>query len=159
LVELWLDRKPPAASTTAPHVYRLRWPEFLGVWKRVGSTLKTDPPNPRKYTQREVLDLVANNEIVVVHFDAEWNGQRHTVARKIYAILNQSTDVAFAYVEVDEEIELASSMRVISIPMLAYFRNGKLVGAVSGNRQNIFATLEKVRSGQSLDTSNSVTGQ
>jgi len=110
-------------------------------------------PSPRKFTQSEVQGLVQNNEIVVVHFDADWNGQRHTIARKIQAILGQGqSDVAFAYVDVDEEIELASSVRVTSTPMVAYFRNGDLVGAVSGNKQNIWATLERVRSGLPMDT-------
>lgn len=35
-LELWLTRKPPIdlVSTTVP-AFRLRWPEFLGVWCRV----------------------------------------------------------------------------------------------------------------------------
>jgi hypothetical protein len=35
-VELWLTRRPPAGQVLeAGHVFRLRWPEFLGLWYRV----------------------------------------------------------------------------------------------------------------------------
>ena len=35
-LELWLTRKPPAALVSATvRTYRLRWPEFLGVWREV----------------------------------------------------------------------------------------------------------------------------
>ena len=35
-LELWLTRKPPADLVSATvRTYRLRWPEFLGIWREV----------------------------------------------------------------------------------------------------------------------------
>jgi hypothetical protein len=36
LVHLWLTRTVPRGNrSTTAHVYRLRWPEFLGIWSEV----------------------------------------------------------------------------------------------------------------------------
>lgn len=113
----------------------------------------------RKFTSGEIEYLLGNSGIAVVHLDAEWDGYRIAIERKINEILaHPPVDVVFAYVNVDEQMELARSLNVINIPSVAYFSNGKLVGVVVGIGQDISKNIERVRSGEQLDTSNKVSG-
>jgi len=113
----------------------------------------------RKFTAGEIEYIIGSNEIAVVHLDAEWDGYRLTIEQKISEILiHAPADVVFAYVDVDEQMELARSLKVINVPTVAYFCNGKLVGSVIGIGQDISKNIEKIRSGGQLDTSNTVSG-
>ena len=111
-----------------------------------------------KLTADEITLIVENSDIAVVHLDAEWDGYRLAIERKINEILAQHppTDVAFAYVDVDEQLELARSLKVINVPTLVYFRHGRVVGSVIGQGQDISANIARVRSGDQLDESNKV---
>ena len=104
----------------------------------------------RKFTAGEIEYIIGSNEIAVVHLDAEWDGYRLTIEQKISEILiHPPADVVFAYVDVDEQMELARSLKVINVPTVAYFCNGKLVGSVIGIGQDISKNIEKIRSGGS----------
>jgi hypothetical protein len=36
-VDLWLTCRPPSHAASSPRpAYRLRWPPFLGIWRRIG---------------------------------------------------------------------------------------------------------------------------
>ena len=39
LVELWLSTTPPSVHSETLPRYRLRWPKFLGLWKKVGANV------------------------------------------------------------------------------------------------------------------------
>ena len=113
----------------------------------------------RKFTAGEIEYIIGSNEIAVVHLDAEWDGYRLIIEQKINEILiHPPADVVFAYVDVDEQMELARSLKVIDVPTVAYFCNGKLVGSVIGIGQDISKNIERIRSGEQLDTSNTVSG-
>jgi thioredoxin 1 len=111
----------------------------------------------RKFTAEETQYLIESSAIAIVHLDAAWDGYRLTIARKINEILaDPPADVAFAYVDVDEQVELARSLKVINVPTVAYFRHGKLVGSVIGQGQDISRNIERIRTGEQLDSSNTV---
>src|SRR5262245_13250746 len=99
----------------------------------------------RKFTAEETQYVIESSEIAIVHFDAAWDGYRLTIARKINEILaDPPADVAFAYVDVDEQVEFALSVKVINVPTVAYFRRGKLVGSVIGQGQDISRNIERI---------------
>lgn len=73
--------------------------------------------------QREVLN---SEKPVLVDFWASWCGPCRMVAPLVDQIANENQEVKVAKVDIDAEPELASAFRVMSIPTLMVFKDGKL---------------------------------
>jgi len=50
-------------------------------------------------------------------------------------------------VDSDRDPELAKSIPILNVPQVAYYRDGKLVGALIGAGQNVRVHLERVLRG------------
>lgn len=55
-----------------------------------------------------------------------------------------SDGVSFGEVDCDSEPELAKSIPILNVPAVAYYRDGKLAGALIGAGQNVRLHLERV---------------
>jgi thioredoxin-like negative regulator of GroEL len=56
----------------------------------------------------------------------------------------------FGEVDVDRDMELAKSLRLLNVPTVAYYRNGQLVALLTGCRQNVRSRLERVMRGEAI---------
>jgi thioredoxin-like negative regulator of GroEL len=103
--------------------------------------------NPANYDS-----FVAAKATAVVHFDAEWDVSGRAVTRGKMAEAEQALgeQVNFGEVDCDRDTELARSIPVLNIPMVAYYRRGKLVAAIGGARQNVRGRLELVMRDQPI---------
>jgi thioredoxin 1 len=81
--------------------------------------------------QREVLN---SEKPVLVDFWASWCGPCRMVAPLVEQIALESQDVKVAKVDIDAQPELASAFRVMSIPTLMVFKDGKLHKTAVGAR-------------------------
>lgn len=81
--------------------------------------------------ENEVLN---SNKPVLLDFYADWCGPCHMVGPIVSEIANERSDVKVGKVNVDEQPELAAHFQVMSIPMLAVIKNGKLANQVVGYR-------------------------
>ncbi|HEY8500307.1 MAG TPA: thioredoxin [Clostridia bacterium] len=82
--------------------------------------------------EKEVLQ---SDKPVLVDFWAAWCGPCRMVAPIVSQIANEYDGrVKVGKVNVDEENELAQKYRIMSIPTLIVFKNGKLVDSVIGAR-------------------------
>lgn len=88
----------------------------------------------------------------VILFDAEWDVEYRPIARKrmlqAQELLGQSA--SFGEADCDSHPELVKSIPVMNVPLVAYFRNGKLVAALIGVHQNVKARLERVLRGEPI---------
>ena len=79
--------------------------------------------------------LQAAPGVAVVDFFATWCGPCKMLAPVIEEAAEDMPEIQFYKVDVDEAPELARSFKVMSVPTLAFFKNGELVkknvGAVS----------------------------
>lgn len=73
--------------------------------------------------QTEVLDAKGT---VLVDFWADWCGPCKMIGPIIDEIAEERTDIKVGKVNVDEEPELASQFKVMSIPALLVFKDGKM---------------------------------
>ncbi len=79
--------------------------------------------------QEEVLN---SDKPVLIDFWASWCGPCRMVGPIIDDISNERTDIKVCKVNVDEEQELASQFRIMSIPTLVVIKDGKVVNQSMG---------------------------
>lgn len=79
--------------------------------------------------QTEVLDAKGT---VLVDFWASWCGPCKMIGPIIDQIADERTDIKVGKINVDEEQELAVQFKVMSIPTLLVFKDGKVVNQSLG---------------------------
>lgn len=93
--------------------------------------------------KKEVLE---SEQPVLIDFWAPWCGPCRMLGPTVDELSKDLTGkVKIAKVNIDEEQELAQAFRVMSIPMLAVMRGGKLVSSSVGlqSKAKIMKMLEK----------------
>ena len=79
-------------------------------------------------------EVLNSNKPVLLDFYADWCGPCRMVGPIVSEIANERSDVKVGKINVDEQPELAAQFQVMSIPMLAVIKNGKLENRVVGYR-------------------------
>lgn len=80
---------------------------------------------------KEVLN---SDRTVLLDFYADWCGPCRMVGPIVNEIADSRNDVKVGKINVDEEPELAANFQVVSIPMLAVIKDGKIVNQAVGYR-------------------------
>lgn len=71
-------------------------------------------------------EVLNSNKPVLLDFYADWCGPCRMVGPIVSEIANERSDVKVGKINVDEQPELSAQFQVMSIPMLAVIKNGKL---------------------------------
>ena len=88
-------------------------------------------------------EVIHSDRPVRLDFWAPWCGPCRAVVPLVEEIAAERSDIKVGKINVDEEQELASQFRVMSIPTLVVMKNGKAVNRAVGARskQQILAML------------------
>ena len=79
-------------------------------------------------------EVMGSDIPVFVDFYADWCGPCRMVSPIVSEIAKERSDIKVGKINVDEQPELAAKFQVMSIPMLAVIKNGKLDNQVVGYR-------------------------
>ena len=79
-------------------------------------------------------EVLNSDKPVLVDFWASWCGPCQMVLPIIEELASELTDVKIGKVNVDEEMALARQFRVMSIPTLIVFKDGKVAQTAIGAR-------------------------
>lgn len=85
----------------------------------------------KKVNSNEFNNLI-NNNIVLVDFYANWCGPCKMLSPIVEELSNEINDVVFAKVDVDESNDIAANFKIMSIPTIIIFKNGKLISKTVG---------------------------
>ncbi|MGN0977403.1 MAG: thioredoxin [Faecousia sp.] len=88
-------------------------------------------PITKNNFQEEVLN---SEKPVLLDFWASWCGPCRMVSPIVDEVAAERPDIKVGKVNVDEEPELASRFRIVSIPTLVVLKNGKIVNQAVGAR-------------------------
>jgi thioredoxin 1 len=103
--------------------------------------------------------FIAAKSAAAVHFDAEWNTTRAVTRRQMReAEESLSEQVNFGEVDCDANPELAKSIRLLNIPSVAYYKDGKLIAVIIGAQQNVRARLERLLRRESMERDDGLGG-
>ena len=94
--------------------------------------------NMKKLSIKEYRTHITDKNAVVL-FDAEWDiGPGGAVRSKIKSVEETFKDsIFFGEVDVDKEQELASSVPILNVPSIAYYKEGVLQKVELGETQDI----------------------
>jgi thioredoxin 1 len=79
-------------------------------------------------------EVLNSDKPVLLDFYADWCGPCRMVGPIVEEISNERPDIKVGKINVDEQPELASKFGVMSIPMLAVIKDGRMVNQAVGAR-------------------------
>lgn len=96
----------------------------------------------------------------LIHLDAEWDGYRLILARKIESLAKSLAEsTSFGYIDVDCDPDHARAISLRNVPACSYYRGRDWVATVIGTQQDIEGKLKIVREGGTPDVSNSISSR
>ena len=100
-----------------------------------------------KHLNEQEFNTVKNGtKPAMIDFFATWCGPCKMLAPVLEKAAEELTNVQFYKVDIDEEMELANQYKIMTVPTLLFFKDGKLVFQNSGviSRKQLESMLERL---------------
>lgn len=95
----------------------------------------------------EYNELVKTNSLTIVKLGAEWCAPCKVLERNIESLKDKMADVNFIMIDVEDEPEIATHLRVRNVPVLLYYKDGELKDKTVGlvNENTIIEKIEALK--------------
>lgn len=101
-----------------------------------------------KINAENFAETVKNTKgLTVIDFWAEWCGPCKMLAPVIEEVSEEMPDVSFEKINIDEEVEIALTNRISSIPTLMFVKDGEIVKKTVGylTKEELISAIEEVK--------------
>ena len=113
----------------------------------------------RKITSEQYAEFLAEKPVAAVHFDAAWDKLGEMTQQSMMDAQEALGErVSFGEIDIDLNVPLCKSIPVWNVPLVAYYRDGKLVAALIGADQNVRGRVERVLNGQPIGYDDGTSG-
>lgn len=85
--------------------------------------------------EKEFNDLISKNSLVLVDFFAEWCMPCVMMAPVVEELADKIKQIKFAKINIDENSALSQKFKIMSIPCLILFKEGREVERIVGSQQ------------------------
>ena len=92
-------------------------------------------------TRQELKNHVKNHEVVIVKFKAEWCGPCKKVAPHIKTLMETFNKINYVEVDVDDGSNIASYLKIRSIPTIISYVNGDIHEILSSSNTSDITTF------------------
>ena len=92
-------------------------------------------------TREELKNHVKNHEVVIVKFKAEWCGPCKKVAPHIKTLMEMYNKINYVEVDVDDGSNIASYLKIRSIPTIISYVNGDIHEILSSSNTSDITTF------------------
>ena len=90
----------------------------------------------QEITDGNFAEFVQNNTVAMVDFWAPWCGPCRTLSERVDALAKEMEGkVAIGKLNIDQNRDVCDQYGIMSIPTLLFFKNGELMGSMSGAHQ------------------------
>jgi thioredoxin len=86
----------------------------------------------KNVTGEELKKIIAENEVVLVDYYAEWCGPCKQLIPRLELLESEYANTVFAKVDVDANMEYAKELGVRSVPTVMVLKNGEVIHRSSG---------------------------
>ena len=87
-------------------------------------------------TDQNFDELVGSNGTAVVEFGGEFCGPCHHVRGQLECIERNCIGVRFGFVDVQDNVRVASRFSISSIPVVMVFKDGRVQSCIRGRSKN-----------------------
>ncbi len=87
--------------------------------------------------ESQLKETISKNKIVIVDFYASWCGPCKMIARELDDITKKDDAIVVAKVNVDNNINLASTYAISSIPHIFIYENGEVKSSFKGFKPSV----------------------
>lgn len=84
-------------------------------------------------TSPEFKQTIQSNKLSVISFGANWCGPCKAML-PLFEEISILYNINVAKIDVDEEFDLASEYKIISVPTIFFFKNGKQLDMLKGSQ-------------------------
>lgn len=92
-------------------------------------------------TRQELKNHVKNHEVVIVKFKAEWCGPCKKVEPHIKTLMEMYNKINYVEVDVDDGSNIASYLKIRSIPTIISYVNGDIHEILSSSNTSDITTF------------------
>ena len=104
-------------------------------------------------TEANYLQFLRQHEFAVILWDADWDVASH---QKFWRVFEQAarqfgTRVSFGEVDIEKTTDLVSSISILNVPAISYYRNGQVVKVLIGAERDLTPRIQALLHGLSIE--------